>query len=296
MRLRILYFIAVSAFLLSSCGGPKAIFSVEPEGTKAPLRVGVINNSTDAESYEWDFGDGFKSMDSLPEHRYLNSGRYVVKLKAKKGKKVNIKEQELIVQPPDECLVYIKTTEGDMIARLFDETPKHRDNFIKLANEGFYDSLLFHRVIDGFMIQGGDPKSKAAKKSASYGSSGPGYTIEAEFREGLAHVKGALAAARVGGPANPDRDSSGSQYYIVHGKEVTEADIKRFEGRNGITYPPNVKKQYLELGGTPFLDQDYTVFGIVIEGLDVIDKIAKKETGKKDRPVEDVKMEISVIK
>lgn len=290
------FYLLVIGFLVSSCGGPKAIFSVESEGTKAPLRVGVINNSTDADSYEWDFGDGFKSMDSLPEHRYLNSGRYVVKLKAKKGKKINVKEQELIVQPPDECLVYIKTTEGDMIARLFDETPKHRDNFIKLANEGYYDGLLFHRVIDGFMVQGGDPKSKAATKGASYGSGGPGYTVEAEFREGLAHVKGALAAARLGGPANPDKESSGSQYYIVHGKEVTEADIKRFESRNGITYPPSVKKQYLELGGTPFLDQNYTVFGIVIEGLEVIDKITSKETGKSDRPVEDIKMEISVIK
>lgn len=290
------FYLLVIGFLVSSCGGPKAIFSVESEGTKAPLRVGVINNSTDADSYEWDFGDGFKSMDSLPEHRYLNSGRYVVKLKAKKGKKINVKEQELIVQPPDECLVYIKTTEGDMIARLFDETPKHRDNFIKLANEGYYDGLLFHRVIDGFMVQGGDPKSKAATKGASYGSGGPGYTVEAEFREGLAHVKGALAAARLGGPTNPDKESSGSQYYIVHGKEVTEADIKRFESRNGITYPPSVKKQYLELGGTPFLDQNYTVFGIVIEGLEVIDKITSKETGKSDRPVEDIKMEISVIK
>jgi len=293
MKFNVLYFILAATFLVSSCGGPKALFSVEPEGTKAPLRVGVINNSTDAESYEWDFGDGFRSIDSLPEHRYLKSGRYVVKLKAKKGKKVNIKEQELIVQPPDDCLIYIKTTEGDMIAKLFDETPKHRDNFIKLANEGFYDSLLFHRVIKGFMIQGGDPTSKNAKKGASYGSKGPGYTIEAEFREGLAHVKGALAAARSN---NPEKESSGSQYYIVHGKEVTEADLKRFESRNGITYPPDVKKQYLEFGGVPFLDQNYTVFGMVIEGLDVIDKIVAKETDKSDRPTEDVKMEISVIK
>lgn len=284
------------AFFVTSCSGPKAIFSIEPEGTKAPLRVGVINNSTGAESYEWDFGDGFKSVDSLPSHRYLNSGRYKVKLKATKGKKVNIKEQELIVQPPDECLVYISTTEGDMIAKLFDETPGHRDNFIKLANESFYDGLLFHRVIEGFMIQGGDPKSKAAKKGAQYGGSGPGYQIDAEFREDLAHVKGALAAARTGGPSNPEKRSSGSQFYIVHGKEVSEGDIKRFESKNGITYPPNIKKQYLELGGTPFLDQNYTVFGMVIEGIEVVDKIAARKTGRSDRPEEDVKMEIRVIK
>lgn len=296
MRSSALYFIIGAIFLFSSCSGPKAIFSVEPEGTKAPLRVGVINNSTDAESYEWDFGDGFRSMDSLPEHRYLNSGRYMVKLKAKKGKKVNIKEQELIVQPPDECLVYIKTSEGDMIARLFDETPKHRDNFIKLANEGYYDDLLFHRVIDGFMVQGGDPRSKAAEKGASYGNGGPGYTVEAEISESFAHVKGALAAARLPDSTNPEKESSGSQYYIVHGKEVTEADIKKYESRLGITYPPDVKKQYLEVGGTPFLDQNYTVFGVVIEGLDVIDKIAIREVNKSNRPVEDIKMEVRVIK
>jgi len=296
MRSSVLYFILGAIFLFSACSGPKAIFSVEPEGTKAPLRVGVINNSTDAESYEWDFGDGFRSMDSLPEHRYLNSGRYMVKLKAKKGKKVNIKEQELIVQPPDECLVYIKTTHGDMIARLFDETPKHRDNFIKLANEGYYDDLLFHRVVDGFMVQGGDPKSKAAEKGASYGTGGPGYTVEAEISESFAHVKGALAAARLPDSTNPEKESSGSQYYIVHGKEVTEADIKKYESRHGITYPPNVKKMYLEVGGVPFLDQNYTVFGIVIEGLDVIDKIANSKRSKTDRPVEDIKMKVSVIK
>ncbi len=293
MRLRELYLILIIAMSFASCSGPKALFSVEPEGTKAPLKVDVVNNSTNAESYEWDFGDGFKSMDSLPDHRYLNSGRYVVRLKAKKGKKVNIREQELIVQPPDECLVYIKTSEGDMIAKLFDETPLHRDNFVKIASEGFYDDLLFHRVIKGFMIQGGDPSSREAKQGAQYGTGGPGYQIDAEIREDLAHVKGALAAART---PNPEMRSSGSQFYIVHGKEVSESELKRFESSNGITYPPNIKKQYLELGGTPFLDQNYTVFGMIIEGLEVIDKIAARETSRSDRPLEDVKMEIKVIK
>lgn len=278
---------------LSSCSGPKAIFSVQQEGTKAPMKVGVTNDSQGAETYEWDFGDGYKSMDSLPNHRYLNSGRYKVKLKAIKGKKVSVQEKELIVEPPEECLIYIKTSEGDMIARLFDETPLHRDNFLKLANEHFYDSLLFHRVIEGFMIQGGDPKSKNAKPGASYGSGGPGYTVDAEIREDLAHVKGALAAART---ENPEKKSSGSQFYIVHGKDLTEADIKQFESRNGITYPPNIKQQYLENGGVPFLDQNYTVFGMVIEGIEVIDKITARETNKSDRPLEDVQMLIRVIK
>lgn len=293
MSLRNVIYCTLLAMALSSCSGPKAIFSVQQEGTKAPMKVGVTNDSQGAETYEWDFGDGYKSMDSLPNHRYLNSGRYKVKLKAIKGKKVSVQEKELIVEPPEECLIYIKTSEGDMIARLFDETPLHRDNFLKLANEHYYDSLLFHRVIEGFMIQGGDPKSKNAKPGTSYGSGGPGYTVDAEIREDLAHVKGALAAART---ENPEKKSSGSQFYIVHGKDLTEADIKQFESRNGITYPPNIKQQYLENGGVPFLDQNYTVFGMVIEGIEVIDKITARETNKSDRPLEDVQMFIRVIK
>jgi len=299
MRLKEIFLLLSLAVFVTSCSGPKALFSINQEGTKAPMKVEVTNESKDAESYEWDFGDGYKSMDSLPSHRYLNSGRYKVKLKAKKGTKVSEHEQELIVEPPEECLVYIKTSEGDMIAKLFDETPGHRDNFIKLAGEKFYDSLLFllfHRVIEGFMIQGGDPKSKNAKKGATYGSGGPGYTLDAEIRQDLAHVKGALAAARTGDNTNPERKSSGSQFYIVHGKDLSEAELKQFESRNGITYPPAIKKQYLENGGTPFLDQKYTVFGIVIEGIEVVDKITAKKTSKRDRPEEDVKMEIRVIK
>ena len=291
----IIYYV-LFVMTVSSCSGPKAIFSVNQEGTTAPLKVSVDNASLGAESFEWDFCDGYKSMDSLPSHRYLNSGRYKVKLKAIKGKKVSVQEKELIVEPPEECLVYIRTSEGDMIARLFDETPLHRDNFIKLANESFYDGLLFHRVIEGFMIQGGDPKSKDAESGAKYGSGGPGYRIDAEIRPDLAHVKGALAAARTGGPGNPEKKSSGSQFYIVHGKELTEADIKQFESRHGLTYPPNIKQKYLDNGGTPFLDQNYTVFGEVIEGIEVVDKITAKETDKSDRPIDNVKMEIRVIK
>lgn len=293
MSLRSIIFCFLLAGSLSSCSGPKALFSVSPDGTKAPMKVEVVNNSQGAESYEWDFGDGYKSMDSLPNHRYLNSGRYKVKLKAIKGKKVSVQEKELIVEPPEECLIYIKTSKGDLIARLYDETPLHRDNFLKLINEEFYDSLLFHRVIEGFMIQGGDPKSRGAKSNSSYGTGGPGYRIDAEIRQDLAHVKGALAAAR---DNNPEKKSSGSQFYIVHGKEVTEADLKRFESNNGITYPPNIKEQYLENGGVPFLDQNYTVFGQVIEGLEVVDKIVAGETNASDRPLEDVKMKIRVIK
>ncbi|NND51044.1 MAG: peptidylprolyl isomerase [Flavobacteriaceae bacterium] len=183
-----------------------------------------------------------------------------------------------------------------MIAELFDSTPKHRDNFIKLAEEGYFNDLLFHRIINNFMIQGGDPNSRGADMTVHLGSGGPGYQIDAEFTPTHAHVKGALAAARIGGPANPQKKSSGSQFYIVHGREVDDSTLQQFEARLGIKYPETIRQEYLKNGGVPFLDQEYTVFGQVIEGLEIIDKIAAVDTHPGDRPVENVAMKITVIK
>ncbi len=157
-----------------------------------------------------------------------------------------------------ETIVLLKTTMGDMKIKLYNETPLHRDNFIKLVNEKFYDGLLFHRVIKNFMIQTGDPESKYAPAGKRLGSGGPGYTIPAEILPQFKHKKGAIAAARLGDQMNPKRESSGSQFYIVQ--------------------------------NAPHLDGQYTVFGEVIEGLDVIDKIANVQTAPGDRPVEDVKI------
>lgn len=187
--------------------------------------------------------------------------------------------------------VLIETEYGDMKARLYNSTPLHRDNFIKLANEGFYDDLLFHRVIDGFMLQGGDPTSKDAPAGTPLGMGGPGYEIDAEI--GALHMKGALAAARNN---NPQKRSSGSQFYIVHGGPVTEAALDAIAQRSNHTYTPEQKQLYVELGGTPQLDFQYTVFGEVVEGYEVIDAIAKVPTDANDRPVQDVKMKVSVIK
>ncbi len=190
--------------------------------------------------------------------------------------------------------VNIHTDYGDMKAKLYNSTPKHRDNFIKLVKKGFYDDLLFHRVIRNFMIQGGDPQSRNAPSNAALGSGGPGYTIPAEI--GRYHFKGTLAAARIGGPSNPQKASSGSQFYIVQGRPVTEKELQRFEQQKGIKYSPEDIKRYTENGGTPFLDNDYTVFGELVEGLDVLDKIAAVRTAPGDRPVKDVKMKITIVK
>ena len=246
-----------------------------------------------------------------------------------------------------DSLVTIKTEFGDIKLKLYDDTPKHRDNFIKLVNEGFYDDLLFHRVMEGFMIQGGDPNSKDAKPGDMLGGGSPGYTIPAEMNTIHFHKKGALAAARIGGARNPEKESSGSQFYIVQGRVFRPGELDTLEfsinaqrqeklmmeqfnleknkfdevrGKNDPAafnmllaelrekvdsmykagpqyYIDDERRQvYLSLGGYPSLDGEYTVFGEVVEGLDVIDKIAAVEVNDKNRPLQDVKMKIEIEK
>lgn len=192
--------------------------------------------------------------------------------------------------------VLIETDFGNMKVKLFDTTPKHRDNFVKLAKEGYYDGLLFHRVINQFMIQGGDPESRDAAPATALGNGGPGYTITAE--PGAPHIKGAIAAARLGDQVNPQKNSSGSQFYIVHGQPQSDEGLNAIERQKGIKYSPEQRKLYKELGGTPFLDMDYTVFGEVVEGFDVLDKIAATPTSQfvQDRPNSDVKMKVRLLK
>lgn len=237
----------------------------------------------------------------------------------------------------------IKTTEGDIIIRLYDETPKHRDNFLKLAKEGYFNGTLFHRVIKNFMIQGGDPDSKNAPKGKMLGTGGPDYTIPAEFvYPQYFHKRGALSAARTGDEVNPDKESSGSQFYIVWGKTFKPAELKQMEHQMAMQQEQQVFNQltrehheeimnlrrnrdrvglqelqdklieqtkitckqqgkpsfteeqievYTNVGGTPFLDNQYTVFGEVEEGLDIVGRIQNCDTDRNDRPTEDVKIE-----
>jgi len=179
--------------------------------------------------------------------------------------------------------------------KLYNETPLHRDNFLKLAAEGFYNGLLFHRVINEFMIQGGDPDSRNAKQGQQLGNGGPGYTIPAEILPGLFHKKGVLAAARLGDNMNPRKESSGSQFYIVQGKAFTNEELDFFESRTGVKYTAAQRAAYTTLGGTPHLDGGYTVFGEVTEGLEVVDKIAKVAVDGNSRPLKDMKMNIRLI-
>ena len=191
--------------------------------------------------------------------------------------------------------VLLQTSMGDIVIRLSDSTPLHRDNFLKLVKVGFYDSILFHRVIKSFMIQSGDPDSKTAPAGIPLGNGGPSYTIPAEFRTTLFHKKGVIAAARQGDNVNPLKASSGSQFYIVQGKKFTDTELDALETSrmNGRKIPADQREVYKTTGGTPHLDQGYTVFGEVIKGIDVVDKIAAVQTSMgadRDRPLENVKI------
>lgn len=198
--------------------------------------------------------------------------------------------------------VELVTTAGTIVLRLYDSTPLHRDNFLRLVKAHYYDSLLFHRVIQNFMIQAGDPNSKRAAAGKPLGNGGPGYTIPAEFRTSLFHKKGALAAARMGDEVNPQRQSSASQFYIVQGrtftdKELDSVEVVRLQGRK---LPLEHRDYYKTIGGTPQLDGNYTVFGEVVRGLDVVDKIAATPTSRaqdRDRPLQDVRiLQVKLVK
>lgn len=190
--------------------------------------------------------------------------------------------------------VKIITDSGTIVVRLYKETPLHSNNFMKLVEQGFYDSLLFHRIIPEFMIQGGDPLSKNAQPGAPLGMGGGDMArIPAEFNPALYHKKGALAAARDG---NPQKASSACQFYLVHGKIISDQELDMMEGRLGIKYTPEQRNIYKTVGGTPMLDMNYTVFGEVERGMDVIEKIAYAAQGTANRPVTDIRMRMEAVK
>ncbi|MFW5972572.1 MAG: peptidylprolyl isomerase [Bacteroidota bacterium] len=209
---------------------------------------------------------------------------------------------------PQTNLFAVETDFGTMTVRLFDETPVHRDNFKRLAAHGFFDELTFHRIIDGFVIQGGDPTTRTDSDPMQQGSGGPGYTLEAEIQRGLDHRRGALAAARQGDLENPERRSSGSQFYIVHGRPFTDQELDDVEVRIRATadstfaFTEEERERYRTHGGAPFLDLQYTVFGELISGFDVLDAVARVETPRSagrqadpalmDRPIQTVKMRV----
>jgi cyclophilin family peptidyl-prolyl cis-trans isomerase len=190
----------------------------------------------------------------------------------------------------------LTTAYGTMVIKLYNETPLHRDNFVKLVRQHFFDSLLFHRVDKGFMIQGGDPDSRHAKPGQHLGEGSLSYTLAPEFDTALFHKKGALAAAREADAANPKKRSNASQFYIVEGKTFTDAEMDKMQEKLHIKIPENHRRVYRTSGGAPFLDMNYTVFGEVVSGFEVIDKIAGVAKDNNDRPLQNIAMKIIIVK
>ncbi|RYG47003.1 MAG: peptidylprolyl isomerase [Chitinophagaceae bacterium] len=190
--------------------------------------------------------------------------------------------------------VKLTTDSGIVVLRLYKETPLHSNNFMKLVEQGFYDSLLFHRIIPNFMIQGGDPQSKNAQPGAMLGMGGGDMQrIPAEFNPALVHKKGALAAAR---DNNPEKASSACQFYLVQGKIISDAELDMMEAQLGIKYTPEQRNIYKTIGGTPMLDMNYTVFGEVESGMEVIDKIIMAQRDPRNRPLKDITMKMEPVK
>lgn len=203
--------------------------------------------------------------------------------------------QSAFAAGPKNQYVRIQTSYGDCIIRLYNETPKHRDNFIKLTKSGFYNGTLFHRVIRDFMIQGGDPDSKNATPELKLGNGEVGYTIDAEFQDRLFHKQGVLAAAR---DDNPKKASSGCQFYLVEGKRFTDEELDKMEQTrlNGHKIPLTQREWYKSVGGVPHLDQNYTVFGEIVFGIDMVHRIASVNKNMLDRPNNDVPMTIELLR
>jgi cyclophilin family peptidyl-prolyl cis-trans isomerase len=212
------------------------------------------------------------------------------------GRKVTTPPPPL--ENPHNRLLLIETSYGNMVLELYDSTPQHRDNFIKLVKERYFDSLLFHRVMNSFMIQGGDPDSKRAQAGTLLGNGGPGYTLPAEFRPYLFHKRGVLAAARTPDDVNPQKVSNGSQFYIAQGRRYTDAELDQVEQQRlkGVKLSAEAREYYKTVGGIPFLDTNYTVFGELIAGQDVIDKIAAVNKDRSNRPVQDIRMFIKILR
>ena len=184
----------------------------------------------------------------------------------------------------------IETNLGDIQVKLYEQTPLHKENFEKLVTEQLYDSVLFHRIIHGFMIQTGNPETKPGAKKDSLLIRKYNYTVPAEFVPEYFHKKGALAAARTGDAVNPEKRSSSTQFYIVQCRTFTDGELDQIEGNLHIQFSESQRETYKTIGGTPFLDQNYTVFGEVVKGLDVVDAIASVPTGPGDVPLKDVRI------
>ncbi len=269
--------------LFIQCAKPVAVFDVDKHQDVIPAQLTFSNKSKASESYIWKVNGEVVSTNETLDHCFYDSGKHHVVLLAQAGTKVDSVSKELILRPPGNCMVLMKTSLGDLVMELSELTPVHLDNFVRNVESGYYVGLQFHRVISNFMVQGGDNKTRKSGRKFDEPEE-----IDSEILTSLHHVRGALAAARMPNEMNPDKRSSGSQFYIVDGAEMDEKKLKRIRAEKLFEYTEDQIQSYYDLGGAPQLDGEYTIFGRLVRGFDTLDKIASTKTDKFDKPLEPV--------
>lgn len=277
------YIFLIFGLWLTSCSKPIADFVIISENASVPSELKLENNSEGADAFIWKINGEVVSDSVDYSQNIYESGRYTIELIAQKGSQKKSNQKEIVFSAPQECLVLMKTSVGDLLLELSELTPNHRDNFLKLVESSYYDGIIFHRVIDGFMIQAGD---NSLRKSGDVPFSSQ--KIDKEFRQELIHKKGALAAARMPDNINPNKQSSPTQFYIVKGTAQSESSVRNYEAGKLNDYSNEQIQAYLDYGGAPQLDGEYTIFGQLIDGFDVLDKISATNTDNRDKPIEDI--------
>jgi len=270
--------------IFSQCAKPIVGFVQKSEkNLVVPAKVYFENTSENVTEYSWEIDGEVHSSDKHLEHTFYDSGKHSVVLIAKEGNKTTRKESVIYVEAPSYCTVLIKTTLGDLVVELNEDAPGHLQNFSELVESGFYEGIFFHRIIDDFMIQGGGNENR---NSGRRQTDPP--TIPHEINTALPHYRGALAAARMPDDMNPEKASNGSQFYIVDGRGLDSDRMQKIQAEKLFDYTEDQIEKYISVGGAPQLDGEYTVFGYMISGFEVLDKIARTDTDKYDKPLEDI--------
>lgn len=278
------FFLLFSCLFFWQCAKPIAAF-VQKADTNlvVPAKVYFENTSENVSSYSWEIDGKPHSSDKHLEHTFYDSGKHTVVLLAKEGNKTTRKESQIYVEAPSYCTVLIKTSLGDLVVELDEKTPGHLKNFSELVESGFYNGIFFHRIIDDFMVQGGGNENRNSGKRLADPP-----TVPHEINNELLHYKGALAAARMPDDMNPEKASNGSQFYIVDGRSLDADKMEKIQAEKIFDYSAEQIEKYIALGGAPQLDGEYTVFGFLISGFDVLDEMATTDTDKYDKPLEDI--------
>lgn len=272
--------------LFIQCSVPKAAFDLEGDDVRtAPEYLYFNNQSINAKAFRWLINDQIVSQEQDLRYYFTESGNYKISLHAIEGDKVSTADHYIGVRAPKECMILISTDKGDMVFELYEQTPIHRRNMLNLIKMGYYEGIAFHRVIEGFIVQAGDNATRTDGKIFSLPE-----TIPNEINTNLLHFKGVLAAARMPDNINPDKASSATQFYIVDGRDVTKEELKFLGDGRSTPYRQSQVEAYLDNGGSPQLDHEYTVFGRMVEGQAVLDSIANVETNDRDRPIDEVRI------